>query len=177
LFRLPYDQVVGTPRKNLFPPHIADSQSIHFKKVLETGEILKTEEKFQFGTQELWIDTSSVPLKDGAGNVTGVLGIARDITERKRAEEALKESNERYLSFIKEAAMRLKTPVEVVGQNITMLLEDIKTGDAQGEQVLLQLQLQAKNMEQIRQNILDLNKTIVDRYGEISPVSKKFLTE
>jgi PAS domain S-box-containing protein len=298
LFRLPSDQVVGTPRKNLFPPEIADSQSIHFKKVFETGEILKTEEKFQFGTQEFWIDTSSVPLKDGAGNVTGVLGIARDITERKRAEEALrsreeqfriifhnqqtgllmidavthtitdanaaalsmigvsredvigkichtficpaekgkcpvtdlgqtvdnservlirangekvpilksvnpvkiggrpfliesfidiserkraeaalKESNERYISYIKEAAMRLKTPVEVVEQNITTLLEDIRAGDAEGEQVLLQLQLQVKNMEQIRQNILDLNKTIVDGYGEMSPASKQFLTE
>lgn len=100
-----------------------------------------------------------------------------DISERKRAEAALKESNERYISYIKEAAMRLKTPVEVVEQNITTLLEDIKAGDAEGEQVLLQLQIQVKNMEQIRQNILDLNKTIVDGYGEISPASKQFLTE
>jgi PAS domain S-box-containing protein len=103
--------------------------------------------------------------------------IASDITERKRAEAALKESNERYISFIKEAAMRLKTPVEVVERNITTVIKDINTGDIDNTQVLLQLQIQVKNMKQIRQNILDLNKTIVDGYGEISPATKKFLTE
>jgi hypothetical protein len=73
--------------------------------------------------------------------------------------------------------MRLKTPVEVVERNITMLIKDINAGDIDNNQVLLLLQIQVKNMEQIRQNILDLNKTIVDRYGEMSPASKQFLTE
>jgi two-component sensor histidine kinase len=100
-----------------------------------------------------------------------------DITERKRAEEALKESNERYISYIKEAAMRLKTPVEVIERNVNGIIEDINTGEIDNAQVLLQLQIQVKNMEQIRQNILDLNKTIVDGYGEISLASRKFLTE
>jgi hypothetical protein len=73
--------------------------------------------------------------------------------------------------------MRLKTPVEVVEHNITTLIKDINAGDIDNNQVLLLLQIQVKNMEQIRQNILDLNKTIVDRYGEMSPASKQFLTE
>ena len=90
LFRLPYDQVVGTPRKNLFPPDIAEAQGILLKKTFETGELVKSEEKIQFGTQEFWIDTSFVPIKDVAGNATAVLGIARDITERKAAEEEIR---------------------------------------------------------------------------------------
>jgi PAS domain S-box-containing protein len=103
MFRLPYDKVVGTPRKNLFPPDIADTQGTLLKKVFETGEMLKTEEKIQFGSQEFWIDTSSVPLKDKTGNVTAVLGIARDITERKRIEEALRENEIRYRSLFEGA--------------------------------------------------------------------------
>ena len=99
--------------------------------------------------------------------------IASDITARKQAEAALRKSNERYLSFIKEAAMRLKTPVEVVERNINSVIKDISAGDLDRDQVLLELRLQVKNMEQIRQNILDLNKTIVDGYGEISPGIEK----
>lgn len=100
-----------------------------------------------------------------------------DITERKKAEVSLKEANERYIGYIKEAAMRLKTPVEVVGLNIALLGEGIKRGEFNQEEVISQLNLQVKNMEQIQQNILSLNQTIVDGFGEISPASKKFLTE
>jgi diguanylate cyclase (GGDEF)-like protein/PAS domain S-box-containing protein len=39
-----------------------------------------------------WILTTKVPLRDGNGRITGLVGIGRDITERKRAEEALNES-------------------------------------------------------------------------------------
>jgi PAS domain S-box-containing protein len=120
---------------------------------------------------------TTIVRKDLSGAVIGFQGTIKDVTEQRRAEAALKKSNERYLSYIKEAAMRLKTPVEVIEQNITTLLDDIKTGDADGEQVFLELQLQVKNMQQVRQNILDLNKTIVDGYGEMSPASKQFLTD
>jgi PAS domain-containing protein len=120
---------------------------------------------------------TSVVRLDISGKVIGFQGTIKDITKQKQAEEALKESNERYISYIKEAAMRLKTPVEVVERNINGIIKDVDTGDIECSQVLLQLQIQAKNMEQIRQNIIDLNKTIIDGYGELSPASKKFLTE
>ena len=100
-----------------------------------------------------------------------------DITERKKTELLLKETNERYIGYIKEAAMRLRTPVEVVGLNLELLGDGIIKGDYNQEEIVSLLKLQAKNMEQIQQNIRDLNKTIVYSFGEISPASKKFLTE
>jgi two-component system cell cycle sensor histidine kinase/response regulator CckA len=43
---------------------------------------------------------SNTPLKENSGTVTGVLSMVQDITDRKRAEEALRQSEERYRTII-----------------------------------------------------------------------------
>jgi len=50
-----------------------------------------------------WVRTSKIPLKDFAGNVIGVLGTFEDITERKRAEEALAKSEARFRRLAENA--------------------------------------------------------------------------
>ena len=45
----------------------------------------------------------TVPVLDDAGNMVAVEGIARDITESRRAEEALRESEARLRAAIEEA--------------------------------------------------------------------------
>jgi two-component system, cell cycle sensor histidine kinase and response regulator CckA len=47
----------------------------------------------------IWLETIKSPTVDASGNVIGTVGIARNITERKRAEEALRDSEERFRAF------------------------------------------------------------------------------
>jgi len=94
----------------------------------------------------------------------------------KQNEEALRESNDRFLVFIKEAAMRLKNPLEVVEENLAIVVNDIEHSESEPQNVSLQLRIQIKNLEQIRKNIIELNQAIVDHSGEMSDASKQFLT-
>jgi hypothetical protein len=95
----------------------------------------------------------------------------------RKAEQALQESNERFLIFIKEAAMRLKNPTEVVSENLSMIIDEIENGRFESRDLMLQLRIQVRNLEQIRQNIIELNKAILEHNHGLSEASRRFLME
>jgi PAS domain S-box-containing protein len=67
-----------------------------------------------------WLETNKIPLHDELGNVVGILGTYEDITERKKSEEALKESEERFRSLIDnmiEAALIIDWNGEIIFAN------------------------------------------------------------
>lgn len=63
--------------------------------------IINKIEKETFPSGEIaWVSSSKVPLFNEEGEVSGIVGISRDITEVKLQEEALQKSEERYRSLI-----------------------------------------------------------------------------
>lgn len=67
-----------------------------------------------------WVETNKIPLHDELGKVVGILGTYEDITERKKSEEALKESEERFRSLIDnmiEAALIIDWDGEIIFAN------------------------------------------------------------
>jgi PAS domain S-box-containing protein len=66
------------------------------RRVMESGQTEVIEEVVPSPTGPRTFLSAKTPYRDADGQVIGVIGIARDITERKRVEEALRESGERY---------------------------------------------------------------------------------
>jgi PAS domain S-box-containing protein len=97
------EQVIGKERTELFPPGMAENQALGLQQVLKSGASLSSESSIAFPGGQLWLDTQLVPLRNEAGEVSAVMGVSRDITERKRAEEALRETNQ-YLDNLLDYA-------------------------------------------------------------------------
>lgn len=83
------EEIVGKRHDAFFPPPVAEIQKKNLRKIIETGEPLYSEEELTFHQQTTWMSIRMVPLKNEAGEIDSILGIARDIGERKKTEEII----------------------------------------------------------------------------------------
>jgi PAS domain S-box-containing protein len=91
-------EAVGRTDFDIFTAEHARQALTDERQVMETGQpILGKEEKETWPDGRItWVVSSKMPLRDAEGRIVGTFGISRDITRRKLAEEALRESEERH---------------------------------------------------------------------------------
>ncbi len=81
-------------------PDLADRAESPFQQVLTTGEPLYDlelhgETKAQSGVRRTWLE-NCYPLRDETGQIAGINVVIQEITDRKRAEAVLRQSEERF---------------------------------------------------------------------------------
>jgi hypothetical protein len=81
--------IIGKTDFDFFPKKQAENMAADDKRVMETGRSIvdKVERLIRPGGEERWVSVTKVPLHDEKGEIIGTMGISRDITERRWAEE------------------------------------------------------------------------------------------
>jgi PAS domain S-box-containing protein len=84
-------ELIGKSDHDFTPAELAEKYAEDDRRVLESAQsLINTEELSTFSSgSSRWVLTTKVPLVDKEGNVTGLVGISRDITEKKQAEQLL----------------------------------------------------------------------------------------
>lgn len=93
---LTLDELMGKTDFDLFPESLAATYSADEQALLRTGNALIEKEEPSTDPQRgeaWWTLTSKVPLRDHKGKIIGLVGIGLDLTERKRLERDLRQSN------------------------------------------------------------------------------------
>jgi PAS domain S-box-containing protein len=127
------------------------------KAITEGSPILNSE--FQTSSadgQRRWLRASSIPLRDSQQRIFGVLGTYEDITERKRAEEAIKRSNAALSEFAHVVSHDLRSPLRV-SKNYTQMLTN-KYGeqlDERGRGFLAFIEESMTHMDELTSSLLE----------------------
>lgn len=90
---------------DFFPHELASQYYADEQKIIASGEPLINREEpvvHQTTGERIWNSSTKVPLRDGMGRIIGLVGMSRDITARKKAEEALQLSQARYRAIVED---------------------------------------------------------------------------
>ncbi|MGE0865033.1 MAG: response regulator [Vicinamibacterales bacterium] len=85
-------EVVGTSAAAFYPPGMAAGYDANDREVMETGTLQNIEEPYEIGGQKRWVRTIKVPYRDSQGQITGVLVVFEDITERRSMEQQFQQA-------------------------------------------------------------------------------------
>lgn len=173
--------IIGKTDYDFVPQELADLFRENDSAAIRAGGPSTNEEPVTFaddGHQEL-LETIKTPMYDQAGNLVGVLGVGRDITERKRHEQEIAAANKRLhalsvqvLSAQEDERRNLARELhDEVGQSLTALKLTLQAVEQRTEAAAIAVRLcnaiaiADDTLNRVRRMSLDLRPPQLDELG------------
>ncbi len=119
------EELFGKTDFDMFPPDLAAQFYANEQTVIRSGELLVNQEEPFIDTagHQRWLSTTKVPLRDSHDEIMGLVGMSRDITAHKQAEEELKRYRDHLEELVAKRTQALKEKNEDLEKTLQKLQE------------------------------------------------------
>ena len=178
------NELIGKTDFDFFPRELAAQYYAEEQAILQAGKGIYNHEGPSVDAsreeKNRWVTTNKVILRDGQGNITGFVGIGRDITERKQAEEQVRlqmsiienqnlelekardaamEANKTKSAFLASMSHELRTPLNAIIGYSEMIAEEMSDdGETRYHGDIDRIHMAGKNLLELINEVLDLSK-------------------
>jgi len=104
LVGLSQSEIMGKTDEQLLPPDLAENFRKSDEEAIRGRKTIRVEEQTTHGDETVTFETIKAPIYNEQGDYAGLVGVSRDITDRKQMEDTLKESEERHRTYIEQAS-------------------------------------------------------------------------
>src|SRR4029453_14517939 len=159
IFGYSKEETVGQSLTILLPSHRAGELEEIREKVRLTGVIRNLEVR-RIKKDGIIIEASLAvsPIRDKDDHVIGFFHLARDVTEKKRYEQRLKELDKMKSAFVSNVSHELRTPLTAIKASADNMLDRL-IGDLNGKQVgyLTRIKSNSDRLARLINDLLDLS--------------------
>jgi PAS domain S-box-containing protein len=158
IFGYKAEEAIGQHISLLIPPDKLDEEYAIIGKIRAGERVVHFQTIRHTKTGEaVNVSLTVSPIHDRGGKVIGASKVARDITEQKRTETALREANQRKDEFIANISHELRTPMNAV-IGLSHLLSMSETLTPREKKFVVTLRQSADNLMGLINNLLDFSK-------------------
>ncbi len=99
---------VGKTQEEVVPPEVAAIVNAKYRHCVEIGQPIEEEAQLDLPIGRRYFQSTLIPARDEAGKIHRLIGISRDITEQKRAEEEIRKLNQELEQRVRDRTAQLE---------------------------------------------------------------------
>ena len=168
---------VGKLQEEVVPPEVAASVNASYRKCVDAACPIEGEKSLELPSGRRYFHSTIIPARDRTGQIHRLIGIMRDVTAQRRAEEEIRQLNFELEGRVRERTAQLeavnkdleafafsvshdlRAPLRHIGAFIELLAKHLSTADEKTRHYLETIANSAQRMSRLIDDLLSFSRT------------------